>query len=293
MKITKHKNINNLGFTLIEVLISILLLSILMVYVLNIVDDSSQTKDSVLAEDADLLQVETAYNRLQQDLESIYSPAYFSAIVDFRKQERLNSYSPLGGFERSERFPEVTHRGHPVPFFDNPDNQTFIFFTSVNRRKSEDIKQSDFAWVKYTLESSEREDKNIEAPYDLVRYYSPNNPYFTENDWDNIKPNLLMTNVKKIEFLFWHSARKKFVTSLKEINDERYTPRLFQVNITWIDVFGEEHIEKRVMRPLWNKFDLKTEQAEIDKILKSPVKATANPSSKTIIKEKDEEIYDE
>ena len=67
------------GFTLIEVIISITLLALMMVYMVNIIDNSIKTKESVLAEDKDFMQIETALARFDLDFSQIYSPLFFSA----------------------------------------------------------------------------------------------------------------------------------------------------------------------------------------------------------------------
>ena len=70
---------NNKGFSLLEILISITLLSIMMVFVIDITNDSLDTKDTVLAEDQELFQAEMAVNRIVTDISHMYNPLFYAA----------------------------------------------------------------------------------------------------------------------------------------------------------------------------------------------------------------------
>ena len=74
------------GFSLVEVMISLVLLSFLMMGTYVMVDNSQRTKETVSTEDRAMLQVQMAFNRLEADFSQIYSPAYFAPQ---RKRRRL------------------------------------------------------------------------------------------------------------------------------------------------------------------------------------------------------------
>ena len=58
MSILDFKLKNQIGFTLLEVLIAITVLSFIILGIATITDDSQQTAESVIQEDLDLLQVD-------------------------------------------------------------------------------------------------------------------------------------------------------------------------------------------------------------------------------------------
>jgi prepilin-type N-terminal cleavage/methylation domain-containing protein len=74
---------NDRGFTLIEVLIAILLLSFITIGVVTITENAMNTKDRTTQLNEDNLQIETAMSRFEWDFSQIYSPLYFSTPMTF------------------------------------------------------------------------------------------------------------------------------------------------------------------------------------------------------------------
>jgi len=70
---------NQAGFTLLEVLIAITILSLLMVSIYSVIENSTTTKDRIITEDRDKMQLEMAFARIETDLEYIYSPLYYES----------------------------------------------------------------------------------------------------------------------------------------------------------------------------------------------------------------------
>ena len=64
------------GFTLIEVLITIVILSFLMISVFSIIDNSTITKENITIEDRELIQIESALTRFELDFTQLYSPLF-------------------------------------------------------------------------------------------------------------------------------------------------------------------------------------------------------------------------
>ena len=120
------------GFSLIEVMISLVLLAFLMMGAYVMVDNSQRTKDSVTVEDRTMLQAQMALNRLEADFSQLYSPAYFV-------QEKKEKRAPVG-YQATEQFPRMTGEGQIVPLLEQSDDSTLVFMTSSNRRKMRDIK---------------------------------------------------------------------------------------------------------------------------------------------------------
>ena len=70
------------GFTLIEVLIAIALLSVLSLGIINFSEFVITSSDSTIEEDKDFLQIETALSRLEWDFSQIYTPLAFDILMN-------------------------------------------------------------------------------------------------------------------------------------------------------------------------------------------------------------------
>jgi len=263
---TNFKN----GFTLIEVLIAITLLSFLMIGVFTIINNSTDMKDKVTLEDQDYLQVETALYRIELDFTLFYTPLFYSTRYsqgeethnptseedDFEISEELAVSTSVKQFKPSEKFNGITRSGHLIPTVLNEDKNELIFMTSNNQRKYAKAKESNYAWVKYSLENSDIEDKDQrKGDYMLVRQYSSKNPYTTDFEWDDIKAHILMRNVKSLQFSFWDPEKKEFTDKLKNTNSDSSLLRILKVYLEWIDIAGIENSTERTFRVLWPYFD--------------------------------------
>ena len=276
----KKKDIlkNNSGFTLIEVLIAITVLSLLMAMMYGIVQDSTETKDKITSEDRESLQLVTALERLELDISQLYSPLYFNAkyskfsasndqdqydepIEESKSQDPLSSYSP------SERFPSITSAGAIVPAIMNESKTELVFMSTSNRRIVENSKQSRFNWIRYGIRSMTTETEKEGAEYELVRSVESENIYKKDFNWDNVKEFVLLRDIKKFQFLFWNKETKKFVDSLSLLSKDKETPRLIKVEFIWIDKDGSEIEVERTFRPLYPYFD--TEKDEKSKKLET------------------------
>jgi prepilin-type N-terminal cleavage/methylation domain-containing protein len=137
-----HSNAS--GFTLIEVLISITILSFISLYTFKMVDNSTDTRDRVVKEDQILLQTLTAVSRIDIDFSQIYNPlfAYSKAnpAVDPSNVYDDNTSAPRATFDGK------TKNGMLIPNFISEDKSTISFLTLANRRKLADTKESRFAW---------------------------------------------------------------------------------------------------------------------------------------------------
>ena len=222
------------GFSLIEMMISLIILSFLMMGIYTMVDNSQRTKDVVTTEDRALLQVQMALNRLESDVSQIYSPRYFTS-----RQEKK---SPLvQSYRATEQFPEMTSDGHPIPILEHPDDETIMFMTSSNRRKMEDSKQSRWAWVQYTLEDSD-------SSKIWVRRSVVGNPFAPQVYWDKVRPQVLVKNIVSLEFWFWDVDRKEWVEDFERVEKKLYAVK---VKLVWLDAGDIEQTNTRVFRILW------------------------------------------
>lgn len=253
---------NNSGFTLIEVLIAILLLAFISLQTFRMVDDSTDTKENVLREDRALLQSLTAVSRLDTDMTQIYSPLYTyskaNAATDPNAVYQDNATS-RGSFDGKAK------NGMIVPQFQSEDKSTLVFLTMSNRRKMADSKESRFNWVRYSIRRSEKKDDegagasptartNI-GENELVRQTISTNIYTNDLNWSEVKAQVLMTDVKSVDFSFWDERSKKFVPSLLDLNENKNTVRSLKMSLVWVDENNrDQKIEKvyRILMPYFN-----------------------------------------
>jgi prepilin-type N-terminal cleavage/methylation domain-containing protein len=259
---------NNQGFSLLEILISITLLAIMMVYVIDITNDGLETKDTVLAEDQELFQVEMAVNRIVTDISHMYNPLLYAAEKSNKKgedTEESDFFEKNPDYNASKKFPKVTVNGLLVPVYEAEDKDTIIFLSAVNRRKVRDIKQSNYVWIKYDLRSStitEDDKKRTDGDYEIIRYFNANDPYKEDFDWDNTKPQLLLRHVKELQFSYWHSERRKWVDTIRELPSKDNIIRGISLKLVWIDNYGAPQEVNRIIKINWPYFNTAKDEKE-------------------------------
>lgn len=229
------------GFSLLEVLVALTVMAMMMVFVYKMVSDSVDAKDRILAEDRQLLSVEFALFRIESDWAQLYTPLFYSAV------DLLEKDSGQDAFEPTETFPNVTKKGNPVPLMRAEDSSSVVIFTSANRRKVQDSKQSRYAWIRYSLKGEQ-----------LHRQVISENIYLGEHDWDRVRPQVLLKGVKKLEWTYWDEESQRFESGHME--KELAIPRLVKVFLVWTDLDGVEQELTRTYRVLWPFWD--TQNAE-------------------------------
>jgi hypothetical protein len=269
------KKISNSGFTIIEVMISVILLSFITIAVITNTNENFEITDRIVKEDKDMLKVYSALALMNWDFSQIYSPLYFSEKFNMDKLaiSVQNREDPLYALrENLQRSINQKYRnnplfyipsadGTPIPRFKQPDKFTFEFFTTSNRRVIENSKVSNFSWVVYTLEAPTNEDieyrkENGEESKqsfgsNLVRYQFSSNPFIdTDIDFKELSPQILMENVEKMEFTFWNTRKEKF-TALKDIVDGQGWIQAIKVQIEYKDIYERPEKIEKIFRPLW------------------------------------------
>ncbi|MDH5581410.1 MAG: type II secretion system GspH family protein [Bdellovibrionales bacterium] len=253
------------GFTLIEVLISVTLLSLMMVYVFTTIESSIDTKESITAEDDDYMQIETVFSRIQIDFSQIYSPSFFEAPYKKQQENNDNPYDESKKFIPTDRFKSITDGLKPIPILDNPEKSSLIFFTASNRRKVQDSKQSNYGWVEYGTRSSTLEDDNRKRPngnLEIYRSFEVDNIYSESFNWGKLNSYVLLRHVKSFKFFFWDEVKEDWVERLRERARPKTPVRLIKVVINWIDRNGNELEFERSFRTLWTYFDVEKDQKE-------------------------------
>lgn len=256
------KKLGNSGLTLIEVIIAMTILSIIMVSVISVTNTSLDQKEVIVQEDREILQIESALDRLEWDFSQIYSPLFYSrefTIDPKRKEETTEKFKKLRSnqmYASNGNYSMPNYYGHPIPIFKQDTRQSFEFYTKGHRRKIADTKESNFAWVKYEFRDSTNEDDEREGDFlELVRYYVARDIYNNELRVKDTKPYILAENITDFQFSFWDPKREKWTNDLRDVDNGDRLVRGFKVSLTWQRASGGEEVTERVFRSLWPYFE--------------------------------------
>lgn len=260
----------NAGFSLLEVLIAITILSFITLAIIAFTDSSIEKSLTVTAEDSEYLQVETAMARIEWDVSQAYSPLNFDIPMNPQNLTETEGqiYNQLADYyQGSVNFTMVSFDGLPIPLIQRPEKSTFIFFTTSNRRKVKNTKQSHFAWVKYELQPEPANDDTEgeisngflnPAPTGskmLVRKMFTTNVYSKEEiEWENIKSQVLMRKVISVVFEFWNPKTKKWVENLDTIASGSNILHALRLTMKYYDSDNLEVTTMRIFRTLYPKF---------------------------------------
>lgn len=267
---------NQCGFTLLEILIAITLLSFVMLGVISVTENSTVTKERVSREDRESLQIETAMAKLQFDFNHIYTPLFFDVKMLFDEDKEELNQLIQSRYQQNERFDFPDYHSRPIPRFSAPEKDTFEFFTLSNRRKFQNQKQSRYNWVKYTVESVKDPTDSTKETKAFVRYASADNPYANERlDTSRMKPQVLLENIEKLVFTFWDKRNQKWQDSLEYIENGENLIRGLKIEIQWKDSEERELTTTRIFRALFPEFTPENPYT----ILKQKVEAAENNSS--------------
>lgn len=258
------------GFSILEVLIAISLLSFITIGVVSLTNDATNTKDRISSEDKEKMQLITALNILEWDLSHLYTPLYFAKKMPIKGRITESIYNKIHDqYERNAHFSFADIEGRPVPSYDNPDKNTFEFFTTSNRRRNFGVKQSNFAWVKYVLEQenepTEKDEQDQSGRYRLIRYFNAENPYKSEKlNTDQIKGQVILENLEEIEFSFWNGENKKFMAPLTQIPNGPNLIRAIKINLIWKDKLGGVIKLNKIYRPLFPLFNASEDPDDLE-----------------------------
>lgn len=259
----KVRLLNDQGFTLIEVIIAITVLSFISFSTYQMIDNSSNAKENVTKEDQQIIQTLTVVGRIDSDISQIYNPLFSSSKATPGAANANNPYASEEASTPNGSFDGKTKSGALIPQFKSEDKSSIIFFTQANRRKMADTKESRFLWVRYGVqpktidqdEASFGEESKNTAQYELIRQIIPTDIYNPSLDWTKAKVQVVLENVKSVEFLFWDERTKKFTNSIQELNENKNLIRSIKMDLVWInDDNNEQKIEKifRVLNPYFN-----------------------------------------
>lgn len=248
---------NNSGFTLIEVLIAIIILSFISLAAYKMIDENTDTKDKITTEDRNLMQTLTALNRIESDFNEFYSP-----LFAYPKQTVQASNDPYQDTNQSfnSTFEGKTSNGLKIPVVSSDDKSSLVFLSLVNRRKIAETKESNFIWIKYSLKSSTEEDDKKLGGYDLIRQTITADPFATNLNWSDVKEQVILSNVKSLEFNYYDEKNKKYVSSLSDLNEQKNSIRSLKVLFTWVNQDKNEMKFEKVFRVLHPYFNTKLDE---------------------------------
>lgn len=241
------------GFTLIEVLIAIVILSFITLAAYKMVDDGTDIKDKITTEDRDLMQTQTALMRLDTDFAEFYSPLFsFSKVTMTQNgndpyQDNSSTFTKL--------FEGVTRVGMPIPQVQSDDKSSLIFLATVNRRRTAESHESNFVWIKYSARSATTDEGRKRGGMELIRQVISKDPFGSRLNWNDAHPQVVLEFVKNLEFSYYDERGKKFVNSLSELNENKSALRSIIAKIDWVDMNQHDvHFEKnyRILFPYFN-----------------------------------------
>ncbi len=269
------------GFTLMEVMIAIAILSFIMVNVVSFSNDSFSQKERIKKQDRETMHIETVLERIDWDISHLYSPLYFSNTLEQRitglkggstndseiqtsiDESRREYYTQLKQrYESNSRFTSFSEDYLPIPEYKSEDKSSLVIFTSSNRRRIQNSKQSVYSWIKYSLEKytdeeAEESDTQVETTGQALVRQSISEDVFNPEaiDFSKVKSQILLKNVKKLTFEYWDKKNKKFQSRLRDIKNGKYLIRAVKMTVEWIDSSGIELKKERIYRPLFPYFE--------------------------------------
>ena len=254
---TYHQN--QKGFTLIEILIAIAILSFMALGVFQVVSQSTDTAEKVTIEDEEFVQIVGALKKIDRDFSSIYIPLYFSppmGVVDQEEEDDRDRIEqdadklPINQkYQEHELYDGTTEDGHPIPAIFYEKDSEIIFFSSAHRRKYENEKESNFCWVRYFIATnSDNPEYKI-----LYRQEIGQNIFASELNWGEVPAFPLLDNIIKLEFFFWDGKKEEWSDTISE--DAKYLGQALKIQLIWQDLNGNENTQLKTYRILWPKFD--------------------------------------
>lgn len=247
---------NSSGFSLLEVMIAIIILSFVTFSTYQLVNNNTETKIKVVKEDREIVQTLAAMGRIESDFSQLYTPLFStSKMAPSAVANDIYADVPVanGSFDGKSK------DGNLIPQIRSDDKSNLVFLTQAHRRKIADSKESRFTWIRYSLRSMQPDPENPDDKtaglYEVIRQTIPNDIYNSALDWEAQRPQVLIDRVKSFEFFFWDERTKKFATSLSELNENKNLLRAIKVEMVWVDENeNEQKIVKtfRVLAPYFN-----------------------------------------
>lgn len=260
----------NSGFTLIEVLVSIALLSLIAFSIVSITKDSTSTKMEVISEDNDLLKVHTAISAIEKDISQLYSPLYRQGKLSLTiirpnensTEEERQSFSELEStlynqFQHNRRFSGYAENMDLIPRILKESNNTITFLSNGYQRKNLNDNKSQFSWITFTLSEPSNDDieelkeKNTGPDFkigkNLVRFVDANDPFNPNlQSQDELYPQVLMDQVISVDWFFWDRKKKDF-SHLENLQEDHQPITSFKIKIQYYDLYNKEQSIEKIL----------------------------------------------
>ncbi len=272
-------NKNQLGMTLIEVLIAISLLAMISLGITSLMTGSLVTTDEIKAEDQDRLSIETFFNRFEYDFQHQYSPLFFSNIhpkflgfqnieeSELPAEEMAKLQAIRTRYQSSERFSFPSTNMLPIAVLrsNQPDEFTFIAESNNKFSGSEPGERySRFHWVRYSVGPSEREGVTGNS---IFRESWPANLYYEQRP-EGGPPTVryaVLDHVISFSVTFWNPENREFIRNLNEIPGGEHFLRAIKIDLAYQNIYEQEEIYSRIYRPLF-PFFIPESQDEIGRL---------------------------
>lgn len=212
---------NRRGFTLIEVLVSVAILSFIMVALWSSTSQSLDAKERFERRDALYQEGRVALRKLTDDLAMAF------LIKGPRERVALSTGTLAAGAE------EIMTRPRPITFFigeDNGERDQVRFTTLSNLRLFRGAKESEQAKVKYTVQASE-DDRRV---MNLVRTFSP---VIDEQDTVEGVSYVVAENVREFNVEYYDERKQEWVRvwNSQEIDWKDRLPRAVRLTLSFPD----------------------------------------------------------
>jgi prepilin-type N-terminal cleavage/methylation domain-containing protein len=275
------------GFTLIEVLASIFILSFVIMALVTLTTQTTTTSEEIIREDSDLLKIYTASQVIRKDVSLMYSPVFQSPKLTLNKYRPIPNEQPeneedlkkindkkaafeqldtelINKYRNNKRFSYVTELYAPIPkiIFTSDSLQ---FMTQGHMRKNRNEKTSIFEWVKFSVEDPTSEELEQYKASELrnplpgslkkfVRYQLPKNPFASDLEDELPKGQVLMDKVESVEWEYYSYDKKEF-TTMAQYSESPLPITALKLKISFYNVYNIQIKKEFIFRTLYkNEF---------------------------------------
>ncbi|PWU17232.1 MAG: general secretion pathway protein GspJ [Bdellovibrio sp.] len=243
-----------LGFTMLEILIVLALLSFLTINIAVTIRNGFKTRIKVQQQVEDMSQVRDALRVIQRDLSQAFH--YRDLEEEFRaelKKATTGGTSAVAGIAGSAPPPDPKeqerkqNRQNPVTQFVGHDNEMY-FATENGSRMSADLKQADFIKVGYSLRSCRRPGSE-ESSQCVIRKSSP----FVEGDITRGGVDVvLISDVSEFKLRYFGNGKQDWVTDWDSTASDSVTQNAYPavVEVSLAIERGKEKKKKIFMQSI-------------------------------------------
>lgn len=203
---------NNAGFTLLEVLISIVLLVVISLAIFQSTTQTYRLRDVLMNEGDFHNSIRLSMGILERDIAAMYTPTLMLNKVENIDPVQLQQIF-TGDQARASKYwaPAVSKTGlRPMRFQGTEKSMSFVSLSNI--RVYKDSPESEFAKISYELQADSSKVAGDVSASVLVKTASPN-AFFEDEDRDKMKKTyLLLPGVTKSKFEYYRRDRDQWGT---------------------------------------------------------------------------------